>query len=196
MMVSLLMHLPMATNGELQLAGQRIHHRDTNTVQATGDLVGVVIKLAASMQYSHDNFSRGDAFFLVDINGNTATVVLDGDGLVRMDDDRYFIAMTCQRFVNGVIDHFKNHMVQTGTIVGVTNVHPRALADSIQAFKDLDVGCVVILFTHALSPKTQPGKCSADQDARPLLFAHVSRETFLRRCRAASNLPMHLYPHR
>ena len=196
MLVNLLMHLPVATNGELQLAGQRIHHRHTNAVQTARNLVGVVIELTTGMQYGHDNFGGRDTLFLVDIHGDTTAVVLDGDGLIRMDNDRYFIAMTCQRFVNGVIDHFKDHMVQTGTIVGVTNVHPRALADSIQAFKDLDVGCVVILFTHVLSPKTQPGKCSADQDARPLLSAHVSRETFLRRCRAASNLPMRLYPHR
>jgi hypothetical protein len=49
-----------------------------------------------------------------------------------MQGDRYFIAMASQRLINGIIHDLKHQMVQTGAIIGVTDVHPGALANGIQ----------------------------------------------------------------
>jgi len=45
--------------------GERVHHRYTDAMQTSGDLVGVVIRgvleLAARMQLGHDDLGRRDA---------------------------------------------------------------------------------------------------------------------------------------
>ena len=43
-----------------------------------------------------------------------------------------------QRFVDGVVDHLIDHVVQARAVVGVADVHPRALAHGVQALEDLD----------------------------------------------------------
>ncbi len=41
--------------------------------------------------------------------------------------------MSGERLVDGVVDDLENHVVQTGAIVGVANVHPRSLTDRFEA---------------------------------------------------------------
>ena len=62
-----------------------------------------------------------------------------------MDYNSYRITVASQRFVDGVIDHLKHHVVQTCTIVGVTDIHPGAFPYGIQAFQDLNTRRVVTL---------------------------------------------------
>ena len=55
-----------------------------------------------------------------------------------MDGDDDIVAMTGQCFVNRVVDHLKNQMMQTSAIGGIADVHARALANRFKAFEDLD----------------------------------------------------------
>ena len=41
--------------------------------------------------------------------------------------------MTGQGFVDGVVDNLENHVVQTGAIVGVTDVHTGPFAHGFEA---------------------------------------------------------------
>ncbi len=151
--VDLFPDLVVATDGQAQLMGQRVHHRDAHTVQAAGHFVGVVIELAAGVKDGHDHFRRRNPFFLVDIHRNTASIVADSDRLIRMDGDADFAAVTGQRFVDGVIHHLEHHVVQTGAIVGVADVHAGALAYGIQPLQHLDAGRVVrVVLAHASLP--------------------------------------------
>ena len=63
-----------------------------------------------------------------------------------MDDHVDLAAVTSQGFVDGVIHHLENHVVQTGAVVGIADVHARALTYGVQAFEYLDGGCVVSIF--------------------------------------------------
>jgi hypothetical protein len=55
-----------------------------------------------------------------------------------VDGDQNVIAMACKRFVNRVVNHFKHQVVKAGAVRGVADVHARALANSFQAFENLD----------------------------------------------------------
>ena len=69
------------------------------------------------------------------VNRNTAAVIAHGDGLVRVDRDGDVVAMASQRFVDGVVDYFEHHVVQTAAIVSITNVHTGTFAYGIKAFQ-------------------------------------------------------------
>jgi hypothetical protein len=42
--------------------------------------------------------------------------------------------MAGERLVDRVIQDLEDHVVQTGAVIGVADVHSRALADGIEAF--------------------------------------------------------------
>ncbi|GGA38111.1 hypothetical protein GCM10011499_04360 [Pelagibacterium lentulum] len=46
--------------------------------------------------------------------------------------------MTGQRLVYGVIDNLIDHMVQPGAVIGIPDIHARALPDRIKTLEDLD----------------------------------------------------------
>ena len=78
--------LAAAIDRQLQPLGERVHHRDADAVQAAGDLVGVLVELPAGVQLGHDDLGRRDAFALVDVGGDAAAVVGDGDRAVGVED--------------------------------------------------------------------------------------------------------------
>jgi hypothetical protein len=55
-----------------------------------------------------------------------------------MDCDRNLRAVTGQSFVDGVVDNLEDHVVQTAAVVGVSDVHPRPFADSVEALQNFD----------------------------------------------------------
>jgi len=55
-----------------------------------------------------------------------------------MNDHTHLGAMASQRFIDGVVDQLKHHMVQPGAIIRVTDVHTRPLAYGIQPLQHLD----------------------------------------------------------
>ncbi len=122
-------------------------------MQTTGNLIGVVVELTAGVQYGHDDLGCGDAFFLVHINRDAATVIANGDRLIRVNGHADIVAVASQCFVDGVVEHLEHHVVQTATIIGVANVHTGTFAYGIQTFQHLDAGRVVrIFFAHAFTP--------------------------------------------
>ena len=54
-----------------------------------------------------------------------------------MDDDLDVVTVAGQRFVDGVVQHFEHHVVQTGAILSVANIHAGAFAYRFQAFRIL-----------------------------------------------------------
>ena len=77
--------LAVAPDPQLQLARQRVDHRDADAVQAAGDLVGILVEFSAGMQLGHDDLGRRDAFALVDVDRNAAAVVAHGDRTVGVE---------------------------------------------------------------------------------------------------------------
>ena len=55
-LVALLVDLAVAPDLEVEPLGQRVDDRDADAVQAAGDLVAVVVELAAGVQHRQDDF--------------------------------------------------------------------------------------------------------------------------------------------
>jgi hypothetical protein len=70
----------------------------------------------------------------VNIDGNTAAIVDDGDRLVGVYRDGNFLAIARERFVDGVVDDFEDHVVEPGAVIGVTDVHSRPFSDRLETF--------------------------------------------------------------
>jgi len=102
-------------------------------VESAADLVRGVIKLTAGVQHGHDDLRRRTPLFRVNIDRNATTVVANGNRFVRVDRHRYRVAMAGKRLIDRVIDNLEDHVVKAGAIIGVTDIHPRPLSDSLQA---------------------------------------------------------------
>jgi hypothetical protein len=51
-----------------------------------------------------------------------------------VDNDINLGAVACQSLIDRVIDQLKNHVMETRAIIGITDIHTRALSHRIQAF--------------------------------------------------------------
>jgi len=86
------------------------------------------------MQYRHDDFGRGTSLSLVNVDRYAAPVILHRYRSVAMNHDPDLTAVPGQGFVDRVIYGFKYHMMQTGAVIGITDIHPRPFAYSIETF--------------------------------------------------------------
>ncbi len=133
-----------------QLLRQRVDHADADAVQAAGNLVAVVVELAACVQDRHHHFGSGHfatklgAHLLVLAGRNAAAVVGHGDRAIGVDGHCNVVGVAGQRLVDRVVDHLEHHVVQTGTVMHVTDVHAGTLADSLQAFQGRNAVGVVV----------------------------------------------------
>jgi hypothetical protein len=71
-----------------------------------------------------------------------------------VDNNGYFVAVSGQRLIYGIVDNLENHVMKPGSITGIAYVHSRALAHCLKALEDLDaVGIIFVagplfFFTH------------------------------------------------
>jgi hypothetical protein len=114
-------------------------------MQSTGDLVTVIVEFPAGVQYGHDNFSGRTAFLVLRMNPgrNTPTIVEDADGIVGVNDYLDLVTVPRQRLVDGVVDYLEDHVVQTGTVAGIADVHAGTFTNRLQALENLDAVGVV-----------------------------------------------------
>ena len=152
MAINLLVHFAFAPNRQHQLFRQGIDHGYPHAVQATGYLVGVVVKLTPGVQHGHDDLGSGDAL-LVHFRRDTPAVVGNTDRFIGVNNDGDLATVTRQRLIDRVVHQLEHHMVQAGAIVGIPDVHTGAFAHRIQAFQDLDTGGIVVVLgvTHVSS---------------------------------------------
>ena len=107
--------LSVPPNLQIQSVGQGINHRNPDTVETTGNLVGSVVELAAGMENGEDYLGRRLPFGGMDIGRDATAVVDHGYGTVQVDGDIYFVAVAGQGFVNGVVDDLVHQVVETWT---------------------------------------------------------------------------------
>ena len=140
------MFLALAPNAQIEPDGQSVDDRNADTVQTAGNLIGIVIELAAGVKFGHDDLGGGNALFLVHADRNAAAVVANGGRTVGIEDNLGFVAITGQSFVNGVVQHFVNHVVEAGTVIGVANIHARTFPYGVKTFQNLDRVRIVLAF--------------------------------------------------
>ncbi|MNP34594.1 hypothetical protein D3C76_1278900 [compost metagenome] len=95
------------------------------------------------MQDGHDHFRSGDTLFRVNAGRNTTAIILYGNGVIAVDGDDNIFTVTRERFVNSVIHDLEYHVVQTGAVIGIADIHTWALTHRIQPFQDFDTGGVI-----------------------------------------------------
>ena len=125
------MFFAIAPDAQFKPVRQRVHNGHTNAVQTARDLVGITVELTASVQLGHDNFGGRNAFALMDTDRNATTVIGHRYRPVIMDLDVHSVRVSGQSLINSVVDDFVHHMVQSGAIIRVTNIHARALANCL-----------------------------------------------------------------
>jgi len=93
----------------------------------------------------------------MDFNGNTATVVFDGDTIVRMNSNGDVITVSCESLINRVINDFVNEMVK-GFYIRAAHIHAGSAADGFKTFEDLDITCIVMFWfiVQVSAPKFMP----------------------------------------
>ena len=132
-----LVDFSLAANLQPKPDRQCIDDGNTDAMQTAGNLVGVLVELAARMQLRHDDFRCGNAFGM-HIRRNTAAIVghrARTIGIQRHGDAR---RVPRQRLVDRVVDDFVNHVVKAGPVIRITDIHSRAFAYSIQPLEDFD----------------------------------------------------------
>ena len=130
MLIELLPEFAVAANSQLQLFGEGINNRYANTVQSAGNLVAVVVKFAAGVQHRHNHFRRRNPF-AVHFGRYATAVIRYADGLAHMDNHANFITVPRQRLIDRVVHKLEHHMVQACAVIGVADIHTRALAHRI-----------------------------------------------------------------
>jgi hypothetical protein len=55
-----------------------------------------------------------------------------------MDGDHNVTTVTSERFVDCVIHDLEYHVMQTGTVIGIADIHARAFAYRIKSFQDFN----------------------------------------------------------
>ncbi len=142
-MVHLFPHLAVAVNFETQPLREEVDNADTDAVEAAGHLVGITVEFPSCVEFGHDDLGRRAPALFVRVYRYAAAVVGDGDGLIGVDRDTDLTTVSRLRFVNRVVHDLPHHMMQTGDVVNVADVHPGAFADRFQTLEDLDVLRVV-----------------------------------------------------
>src|SRR5581483_1461074 len=116
----------------------------------------------------------------MDIDRDPASIVADADGAIFVQRDNDFVAKACQSLVDGIIHNLEDHVMQTGPIIGVADVHSRPLTHGLQAFQHLDTAGIVG-FVHATgSAYEQTNNCTTSTPIRGYAKYLVPRGT---RCR-------------
>ena len=141
-LIALVIDLAVPADLHLQIFGQRVDHRNPDTVEAAGNFIGAGIEFAAGVQAGHDHFHRRQIFAFVQIHGNAPAVVFYGDAVVRMDDDLDFVAMPAHGLVDGVVHHLVDQVVQAFR-AGIADIHGRPFPHGLQALEDLNLAGAV-----------------------------------------------------
>ncbi len=143
-LVFLVIDVAVAADFDLAPFGEEVHDRDADAVQAAGGLVGAFVELAAELQHGHHAFERGDiaADLLgklgVAFDGDAAAVVFDRDRAVDVDRHADGGGVAGHRFVDRVVDHFVDEVVQAAG-GRVADVHAGPLADVLQVAEVLKI---------------------------------------------------------
>ena len=160
-----LLHVDLALAAHLgaQVVAQRVHTAHAHAVQAARHFVRPLVEFAAGMKHGHDHFECALVQFFMLVDGDAASVVAHGDGVVLADGDVYRVAIAGQRFVDRIVHDLAHQVVQTLDVC-VADIHGWTFAYGLKSFENLNVmrGILLIfllfyveIFSHNLFKKVQ-----------------------------------------
>ena len=139
-----LINLPVLTDLDLQPLGKRVDDRCTDAVQTAGDLIAPAAEFAARVQNGIDDLKCGLAGLSLNIDGDAAAVIGDGDGIALVDGHNDVLAVSGQCFVDCVIDDLIDEVVQTGG-GGRADIHTGSFPHCFQTLQNLNLLRAVFL---------------------------------------------------
>ena len=117
-------------------------------MQASRHLVGVIVELTARVQNRHNDLCRRNTLFVL-LCRNAAPVIANTHRFIGVNDNVDLATVPRQCLINRVIDDFKDHVVEAGSVVRIANVHAWSFSDGIQTFQYFNTRRVVIGFFSA-----------------------------------------------
>ena len=135
--------LPIAPHPHLQLLGQRVHDRDADSVQPARHLVAGLVELAAGVQHGERELDSRDLLDGMDVDGNSASVIDDGDRVVRVNRDFDVRRESRECFVDRVVYDLINQVMETALRCR-SDVHPGAFANGFEPLEHLNLTGVVL----------------------------------------------------
>ena len=116
-------------------------------MKSTGDLVAVVIELAAGVQHRHDDLESRFAALVI-FYRYSAPIILNGNSAVEVKVDLNVVTPTLQGFIDGIVQHFIHEVMKSRGICAA-DVHIGALTDSFQTLEHLDAaGVIRVTWVH------------------------------------------------
>ena len=109
--IFLLIDLSITEHLGKHMGGEGIHTTDTHTMETAAHLITALVELTTGMQNGHHHLKGTDALLLMDVHGDTATVVLNGDAIVFVDSNLDMGAITCQSLVDRVVHSLIHQMM-------------------------------------------------------------------------------------
>ena len=126
----------------LQPLGQGVHHGRAHAVEAAGYLIASAAELTAGVEHGVYHLQGRPAGLLLDIHGDAAAVVGDGDGVAGVDGDGDLRAVSGQGLVDGVVHDLIHQVVQAGGRRGA-DIHAGPLAHRLQPLQNLNFRGVI-----------------------------------------------------
>ena len=94
------------------------------------------------MQDGKHDLERGDLLLGMETNGDSTTVVIDGNGVVWMHVDLDPRAVTRHRLIDRVVDNLPDKVMQPCGRCR-TDIHSRTFTNGLKAFENLNLALVV-----------------------------------------------------
>ncbi len=106
-------------------------------MQSSRNLVVFLVELAAGVELGHDQLKGGNPLGGVDAHRYASAVILDPDYIVALQHDDDVGAVARQGFVDGVVHHLVDQVVEAVDPRGA-DVHARALAHRLEPLENLN----------------------------------------------------------
>ena len=111
-------------------------------MKAAGNLVAPAAELAAGVEHGVNHLQGRPPGLGLDVHGDAAPVVGNGDGVAFVDGHGDVRAVPGQGLVNGVVHDLVHQVVQTRG-GSRADVHTRPLAYGLQALQHLDLRGII-----------------------------------------------------
>ena len=118
-------------------------------METAGNLVGTLVELTSGVEDGQHDLKGTLVFLLMHIDRDTTAIVDHGNRIVLIDGHLDMGTESRKSLVYRVVDDLIHKMVET-LLADVAYIHGRTLADSLQAFKHLDIARAVFLAVFCL----------------------------------------------
>ncbi len=134
----------LARDFHFEPVGKCVRAFRAHAVQAAGIFVSALSEFSPGVQICQHQLDRRHFPFRMNIHWDPAAVVAHRNRPIDMNGHFDSVATSSQMFVDGIVENFENHVMQTA-LVGVADVHPGSLAHCFQALQFVDLRGVVFL---------------------------------------------------